>query len=54
MEIFNEGDYVLIEGRNHRVVDVDYVLNRLTVYWIACPKEVFEVPINSEMKILTL
>jgi len=39
MERVEKGSYVLINGRNHRILDVDYLNRRFLCYWIAKPKD---------------
>lgn len=39
MDRVEEGAYFLIAGKNHRVLEVDYVGRRVRCYWVAKPKE---------------
>ena len=39
MDRVEEGSYVLIGGRNHRILEVDYLNKKVLCYWVAKPKE---------------
>lgn len=45
MELFEieAGDYILINGRNNMVLEVDYNTGVLLVYWVGRPKEQYEI-----------
>ncbi len=48
MELFEveKEMYILINGRNHNVLDVNYNTGLLLVYWVGRPKEQFEIQFN--------
>lgn len=52
MELFEveKGMYILIGCRNHNVLDVNYHTGVLLVYWVARPKEQFEIQFNENFE----
>lgn len=52
MELYEveAGDYILIEGRNNMVLDVNYNTGVLLVYWVGRPKEQNEIKFNENFE----
>lgn len=52
MDRVEEGCYVLMSGRNHRIVEVDYLNKKVLCYWVGKPKEEKWVEWQSHFEII--